>query len=108
MNGSAWNGAQGNVTISSEGQCLTNPARYDGSADDGRLVFLPCNDDGTQYGLRQMWWITKNANGAGQIASNLMYQLPGISNPQRECMEQPTPGAVKRSPCYLNNWWAWF
>lgn len=108
MNGAAWDGRDGHVTISIQGQCMTNPASYDGSADPGYLTFTPCNDDGTVYGLRQMFGISRNANGAVQIYSPLQYTIGGVANPFRECIERPTPTTVRRQRCVgLNNWGLW-
>ena len=99
-------GVQAYVTISADGQCLTNPKGQAG-AEDGRLLFKPCNDDGTEYGARQMFLINTNQNGALQIQSNLDLIL-GRSNPQSECLESPMPGVVKRQQCSnLHNWQLW-
>jgi hypothetical protein len=99
-------GFGGYVTISVDGQCLTNPNPFNGQ-DQGYLTFTPCNDDGTEYGVRQMWMLKANQYGATQIISNaaLILHKP---NPQSECMERPTPGSLKRQPCSgLGNWMTW-
>lgn len=107
MSGSPYTpGFGGYVTISADGQCLSNPKGQAG-AEDGRLMFLPCNDDGTEYGTRQMFMLFVNGNGAVQVRSNLDLIL-GRSNPLPECMESPRPGQVQRQACVgMNNWQIW-
>lgn len=105
FNHTPYNGQDGNVYIFNRalGLCLTNPMTLKDARHDDSVQWAPCNLNG-EAAFPQMWFVTKNANGAVRIVSNLQF-LTQQPNGQAECIEGVSPTALHRQVCgNLNNW----